>query len=139
MTATKKNGTKKGSKTCGFGTGSRISHDSSQYYNSRLYAGIKPANDGSPAMDNPFPPEWENRIIPASSEKMKELPDNCLHLMVTSPPYNVTKEYDDDLSLQEYLELLATGVHRDLPRAGGWRAGLRQRGQPGAQALHPAF
>ncbi len=26
--------------------------------------------------------------------------------MVTSPPYNVTKTYDDDLSLQEYLDLL---------------------------------
>jgi DNA modification methylase len=29
-----------------------------------------------------------------------------LHLMVTSPPYNVTKEYDEDLSLKEYLQLL---------------------------------
>ena len=34
------------------------------------------------------------------------IPDNCLHLMVTSPPYNVTKEYDEDLSLKEYLHLL---------------------------------
>lgn len=37
---------------------------------------------------------------------MKELPDNCLHLMITSPPYNVTKVYDEDLSLKEYLGLL---------------------------------
>jgi site-specific DNA-methyltransferase (adenine-specific) len=37
---------------------------------------------------------------------MKEIPDNSLHLMVTSPPYNVSKEYDNDLSLTEYLELL---------------------------------
>lgn len=37
---------------------------------------------------------------------MRELPDNSLHLMVTSPPYNVTKEYDADLSLDEYLALL---------------------------------
>ena len=37
---------------------------------------------------------------------MKEIPDNSLHLMVTSPPYNVTKEYDEDLSLKEYLQLL---------------------------------
>jgi modification methylase len=27
-------------------------------------------------------------------------------LMITSPPYNVTKEYDDDLSLSEYLQML---------------------------------
>lgn len=37
---------------------------------------------------------------------MKEIPDNSLHLMITSPPYNVTKEYDKDLSLREYLQLL---------------------------------
>ena len=37
---------------------------------------------------------------------MKEIPDNSLHLMVTSPPYNVTKEYDQDRSLKEYLDLL---------------------------------
>jgi len=37
---------------------------------------------------------------------MQEIPDRSLHLMVTSPPYNVTKEYDEDLSLQEYLQHL---------------------------------
>ena len=37
---------------------------------------------------------------------MIEIPDNSLHLMITSPPYNVTKEYDEDLSLKEYLQLL---------------------------------
>ena len=26
--------------------------------------------------------------------------------MITSPPYNVSKEYDEDLSLSEYLEML---------------------------------
>jgi site-specific DNA-methyltransferase (adenine-specific) len=39
---------------------------------------------------------------------MDELPDNSVHLMVTSPPYNVSKEYDDNLSLNEYLNLLNT-------------------------------
>lgn len=37
---------------------------------------------------------------------MPELPDNCVHLMITSPPYNVKKEYDEDLTLDEYRELL---------------------------------
>jgi site-specific DNA-methyltransferase (adenine-specific) len=37
---------------------------------------------------------------------MNELPDNSLHLMITSPPYNVTKEYDNNLNLEEYLVLL---------------------------------
>ncbi len=37
---------------------------------------------------------------------MKELPDASVHLMVTSPPYNVGKDYDEDLSLAEYLAFL---------------------------------
>jgi site-specific DNA-methyltransferase (adenine-specific) len=37
---------------------------------------------------------------------MEELPDDSIHLMVTSPPYNVGKEYDEDLSLPEYQSLL---------------------------------
>lgn len=96
---------KKGSKTSSFGTTSRISHDSSQYYNSRLYAEFK-LSEQSPVEDASFPVELENSIILGSSEEMKELPDNSVHLMVTSPPYNVTKEYDENLSLAEYLQLL---------------------------------
>lgn len=37
---------------------------------------------------------------------MSELPDYSVHLMVTSPPYNVRKEYDEDLTLDEYRDLL---------------------------------
>jgi site-specific DNA-methyltransferase (adenine-specific) len=37
---------------------------------------------------------------------MDELPDYSVHLMVTSPPYNVGKDYDQDLSLKEYRDLL---------------------------------
>ena len=38
---------------------------------------------------------------------MHHLPDNSVHLMITSPPYNVGKDYDDDLSLSEYRALLS--------------------------------
>ncbi len=37
---------RKKSKTSGFGTTPRISHDSSQYYNSRLYSEL-PGEDGA--------------------------------------------------------------------------------------------
>ena len=37
---------------------------------------------------------------------MHELPDNSVALMITSPPYNVGKEYDEDLSLHDYLRML---------------------------------
>ena len=34
------------------------------------------------------------------------MPINSIHLIITSTPYNVSKEYDDDLSLRDYLNLL---------------------------------
>ncbi len=37
---------------------------------------------------------------------MTELPDRSVHLMVTSPPYNVGKEYDDDLTHSQYMRLI---------------------------------
>jgi site-specific DNA-methyltransferase (adenine-specific) len=98
----------KGTKTSAFGTSSRINHDASHYYQSRLYSGLmQPAANNLHAIeDHPYPSEYENQIILGSSERMKEIPDSSLHLMVTSPPYNVTKQYDQDLSLKEYLQLL---------------------------------
>jgi site-specific DNA-methyltransferase (adenine-specific) len=37
---------------------------------------------------------------------MAEIPDSSINLVVTSPPYNVGKKYDRDLTLDEYRELL---------------------------------
>jgi modification methylase len=37
---------------------------------------------------------------------MPELPDDCVALMVTSPPYHVGKEYDSEDSFDDYLGLL---------------------------------
>jgi DNA modification methylase len=96
---------KKGSKTSHYGTTSRISHDASSYYSSRLNSEL-PSPERELLPDQLFLPELENSIIEGSAEDMHLIPDNSLHLMVTSPPYNVTKEYDVDLSLQEYLSLL---------------------------------
>ena len=97
---------KKGSKTSEFGTTSRVSHDSSAYYDSKLYSELKAHQDTKPQPDNPFPEELVNSVIQGSAESMNQLPNNCLHLMITSPPYNVSKVYDEDLSLREYLDLL---------------------------------
>jgi site-specific DNA-methyltransferase (adenine-specific) len=52
---------------------------------------------------------------------MDQLPDHCVALMVTSPPYNVGKDYDEDLSLADYLDLLKrvlTETHRVLEPGG---------------------
>lgn len=94
----------KGTKTSSFGTKGRVAHDSSKFYNSKLYKEIK--NNNSDIIVNEFPNELLNTIIDSSCENMKDIPNNSLHLMITSPPYNVSKEYDNDLSLNEYLSLL---------------------------------
>jgi len=98
-------GLKKGTVTSAFGTNGRINHDSSKFYDSKLYNEIESADTVSDIV-NPFPSKYLNMIINNSCINMKEIPDNSLHLMITSPPYNVSKEYDDDLSLDEYLKLL---------------------------------
>ena len=95
-----------GTKTSSFGTTSRINHNSSRYYDARLYSELSHKNEKTVGEDNPFPEELKNTIIHGTSENMKEIPDNSLHLMVTSPPYNASKEYDQDLSLHEYLKML---------------------------------
>ncbi|MDS3860503.1 site-specific DNA-methyltransferase [Thermosynechococcaceae cyanobacterium BACA0444] len=97
---------KKGTKTSAFGTSSRISHDASDYYDSKLYQDLNISSTTQPNGDHEFPEIYLNQIINHSSEAMTELPDSCLHLMITSPPYNVSKTYDSDLSLTEYLDLL---------------------------------
>lgn len=99
------NQTRKGTKTSSFGAPGRIGHDSSSFYNSKLYADRKPPEKVR-VIENPIPAEQLDKIYCKSSETMNEIPDYSLHLMVTSPPYNVTKEYDKDLSLQEYRDLL---------------------------------
>jgi len=96
---------KVGTETSAFGTSGRINHDSSKFYNSKLYKNME-NNESVFNTDNDFPKNLENKFILGSAECMKELPDNSIHLMITSPPYNVSKEYDDDLTLQQYLELL---------------------------------
>ena len=95
----------KGTTTSSFGTNGRINHDSSKFYNSRMYAGFE-IKKGNQEKANPFPTELENQILHASAEKMDAIPGNSVHLMVTSPPYNASKEYDEDLSLDEYLSFL---------------------------------
>lgn len=91
--------------TSSFGVPGRVSHDSSRFYAGRLYQGLA-GEKASLEPENPLPEELLDRLWCKSSEKMDELPDNSVHLMVTSPPYNSRKDYDRDLDLQEYLDLL---------------------------------
>ena len=48
----------------------------------------------------------KNLILNKSAEKMDELIDNCVSLTITSPPYNVGKLSDSDLSDDDYWILI---------------------------------
>ncbi len=69
------------------------------------------------AQDHPFskqnnslPGEYENKIICGDSlEVLKKLPDNCVDMVFTSPPYNFGLEYSDNADAhywEKYFEQL---------------------------------
>jgi len=94
---------RKNTVTSAFGSPGREGHDSSAFYNTRLYEGRSQAETEA-YVESPL--AEVDVIFNSSCEDMKELPDNSVHLMVTSPPYNVGKEYDNNLTLEEYLAFL---------------------------------
>ena len=116
------------STTASFGTVSRVNHDAQKFYQGRIYDAFrapappqaktkaktktKPRTKNSAKKpDNSSPltdeaPIIRNQIHCADSQNMHHLPDGSVHLMITSPPYNVGKDYDDDLSFREYMALL---------------------------------
>ncbi|MYB46048.1 MAG: site-specific DNA-methyltransferase [Acidimicrobiia bacterium] len=99
---------RKGTATSAFGSGRREGHDSSAFY------------DRFPAPDIsdddrvvPVPGFDQPRAILGDSRGMHHLPDNCVALVVTSPPYFVGKEYEKAVagrrvpeSYMDYLGLL---------------------------------
>ena len=91
--------------TSAFGSPGRVSHDATPFYNSRMYESM-PQEASLAYVENSIPPENLDQIFCATAEEMLQLPENSVHLMVTSPPYNVGKEYDSDLTLEEYLKFL---------------------------------
>jgi site-specific DNA-methyltransferase (adenine-specific) len=101
-------------KTSSFGSSGRVNHDSSAFYSRKLFQDL-PKEKSVEYVENKIPDEFLNKIFCKSSEDMSELPSNSVHLVVTSPPYNVGKEYDKDLDLNEYREFLKR-VFREVKR-----------------------
>jgi len=95
----------KGTRTKEFGVSKRENHDSSPFYSRSLYSEAR-IDEKIPEIENPVPPDVLDKILLADSRTLSMIPDNSVHLMVTSPPYNVGKEYDEDLDLPAYLDLL---------------------------------
>jgi site-specific DNA-methyltransferase (adenine-specific) len=70
-----------------------------------LYDGL-PKEEPGEYIEKAVKSQYTDALICKTSENMEELPDNSVHLMVTSPPYNVGKEYDSNLTLSEYRTFL---------------------------------
>lgn len=96
---------KKRSETSSFGVSLRVGHNSDKFYSSNLYSGIE-LTKITDYQENTLCDNVINQIYQHSSIDMHEIADNSIHLMITSPPYNVTKEYDQNLTLQQYLSLI---------------------------------
>ncbi len=129
---------KRGTQTSSFGSPGRINHDSTSFYAGKLYEGL-PKEEEVEYIENSIPSEVSDVVLCKSSEKMEELPDNSVHLMVTSPPYNVGKEYDRDFTLEEYLEFLKrvwAEVHRVLVPGGRASINIANLGRKPYIPLH---
>ena len=106
---------KRGTKTSSFGVSKRESHDSSEFYSRKMY-GEAQKNPGE-FIERSIPEDILDTVICSDSRDLSMIPDESVHLMVTSPPYNVGKDYDEDLGLEEYRGLLRGvfgEVHRKL-------------------------
>jgi len=109
--------------TYSFGVSKREGHDSSAFYSRSIYSDdisdifrkIPKIADEGKSRTVVEKTEWKNRIFCHSSEDMRHIPDNSVALSFTSPPYCSGKDYDIDVSLEEYLSLIAK-VGREVYR-----------------------
>lgn len=87
-------------KTTKFGVSKREAHDSKDFYSRGLTSVVESKDRDT--NESPI----RNQLFTQSSERMTQLPDNSVALMVTSPPYHVGKDYDTEFSFDDYLALL---------------------------------
>jgi DNA modification methylase len=106
--------------TKSFGSSKKETHDSSYFYDSKLFNTQKIVQQKS-IIQNEISKEVLNKVHNKDSKNIDFIPDDSIHLIITSPPYNNSKEYDEDLSLEEYLKLIndvMVEAHRILIRGG---------------------
>lgn len=136
-------------KTSSFGTGKREGHDSSLYYKRNMaknFLEIVKLNQkgnftGTPSGERAAV-NWKNNVFAHSSEDMAEIPDDSVALAFTSPPYNVGKDYDEDLSVDDYTGLISrvgAEVYRTLVEGGRYVINIANLGRKPYIPLHAIF
>jgi len=84
---------------------------------------------GRKEIDAKFSPEAQIALHQGDSlEFSKTLPNNSISLVITSPPYNLGKDYEDRASIEQYLQeqaILIRQLHRVLRADGSicWQVG----------------
>jgi modification methylase len=131
----------KKTQTSSFGVSKREAHDSSDFYSRNLFQSAI----GTDVLNVELPTiqidSWADRIYNQTSEAMP-IPDNSVALAFTSPPYNVGKDYDDNMTLEEYLDLIkrvGQDVYRVLKPGGRYVVNIANLGRKPYIPLHSYF
>lgn len=127
-------------KTSSFGVSSREGHDSSGFYGRNLYRDQLPGLH----LDRPVavaqgrsvpaapPDRWADQVYCHTATDMQHIPDGSVALAFTSPPYNTGKDFDQDLDLQGYFDLIgqvAAEVYRVLQPGGRYLVNISNIGR----------
>jgi site-specific DNA-methyltransferase (adenine-specific) len=136
-------------KTSSFGTSKRESHDASEFYNRSVYRDLPElavgfALDPAPGRSVGARPleEWADRVYCHSADDLAPIPDGSVGLAFTSPPYNAGKDFDQDLDLPGYLNLIkrvADEVYRVLKPGGRYVVNIANLGRKPYVPLHAYF
>lgn len=136
--------------TSSFGTSKREAHDASGFYNRNMYSGMPPLLVNLPRSgpdqvqsvpDRPLQ-EWADQVYCHTSEQMVHVPDNSVALAFTSPPYNVGKDFDQNLDLDAYFALIsqvASEVYRVLKPGGRFLVNIANLGRKPYIPMHAYF
>ena len=128
-------------KTSSFGVSKREAHDASPFYSRRMVQPAVKTRVGARKSKQSSEADWIDRCFCASSEHMP-IPKDSVALAFTSPPYNVGKDYDADLNLAEYLDLIqrvGREVYRTLLPGGRYVINVANLGRKPYIPMHAHF